>query len=219
MYTFYWTLKQLLRHWIEVTGSRKRQQVKSFGKGAKNCRNRESVWVPSHCGLFGNEVADEAAKAGSSMEQTGGVTLNTAKRVIQRWAAQRVEEGKRDDWHKRTFGNSCMPAVKEPVVRTTMHQLRTGHCRLLGAYAHRIGIRSDDRCRVKNCRDECCPLATCERCGEEPDTSEHFLLRCPAFTSRRRDWDIKGAKDLSRGRYVEEMARWLTGRLGRPPDY
>ena len=44
------------------------------------------VWVPSHCGLDGNELADQAANAATNLDQsTTQLSLSTAKAVIKQW--------------------------------------------------------------------------------------------------------------------------------------
>ena len=40
-------------------------------------------WIPGHCNIFGNEVADELAKKGSELEQIHqDLNLNETKTII-----------------------------------------------------------------------------------------------------------------------------------------
>ena len=146
--------------------------------------------------------------------------LSNAKAAIRSCVNRSVTDASRDDWHKRAFGNSRSITVKDGDLRATIHQLRVGHCPLLQAYAHRIGIRLVPQCQETGCRDAECVGARCNRCFEEADSAEHFLVRCPKFTSLRRAHGIRAAKELGKNPVcIETMARWLEGRPGRPPDY
>jgi len=50
--------------------------------------------------------------------------------------------------------------------RTTLAQIRTGHCVLLKAYRKRIGLEDDE---------------ICETCSIEEEDREHLLGKCPAW--------------------------------------
>jgi len=55
--------------------------------------------------------------------------------------------------------------------RTTLSQIRTGHCALLKAYRKRIGLEDD---------------GTCETRKIEEEDREHLLGKCPAWSQERR---------------------------------
>ena len=68
------------------------------------------MWVPSHCGLVGNEVADGLADAGADMEQEAtGWLFDVAKAALRR-----VHGGRRfrnDRWEK------CMTRAGRSIMR------------------------------------------------------------------------------------------------------
>ena len=149
-------------------------------------------WVPSHCGIEGNEVADGLAKHGTTMTQEDcEVTLETSMTFLKRKVETQFLEDKRktdsrretdvhwrivgDKWPKRLHLESVQ---EEGVVR----QLRTGHCSLLRQYAHRIGIRRVAGCN--GCERPECEGARCRRCGQYPETANHFIFDCEWWMNR-----------------------------------
>jgi ribonuclease HI len=142
-------------------------------------------WVPGHCGLEGNELADGeanvAAGRGATVDPPTGVTTATsAEKEGVSWSAAksqlRAECLKGAPSHDRVravFGTGDRkPAPFSGTRReqVLLAQLRAGHCSKLAAY-----------CRIVN------PAAdpTCPRCGEEPEDLEHWLQRCPATQQKR----------------------------------
>ena len=141
--------------------------------GKQLCANGKTLvfaWVPGHCGLLGNELADAAAKRAALTEQVDCACLYKSvkclwkrrERVIE-WQHQRCREvygdgmksDEESDWSR------------EDVV--SMARLRSGHSLELRGYRCRIGLESDDACR---------------RCGLEPESVEH-VVRCDAGWSMR----------------------------------
>ena len=94
------------------------------------------------------------------------------------------------DRAKATFEDRRKPKVKferkwPRSVRSLYARLRTGHAMELRAYQHRLDEDVD-------------PI--CEICGEEEETIEHILCRCPADAQFRRanyDGEVKIANMTS----------------------
>ncbi|KAF0306566.1 putative RNA-directed DNA polymerase from transposon BS [Amphibalanus amphitrite] len=63
------------------------------------------------------------------------------------------------------------------------HQLRAGHWSGSAQYLHRIGRHPSPECA--QCSDRGCRAGWCRACGEEADTPDHVLLRCPALMNAR----------------------------------
>ena len=77
---------------------------------------------------------------------------------------------------KKTYGERRGPKTKIEKTwprkkRTLYARLRTNHAKELKHYQHRIGNEED---------------AICAKCGEEDETIEHVLCKCPALELQRR---------------------------------
>ena len=125
-------------------------------------------WVPSHCGITGNEKADDAlSKAGSKMEQFNHpVTYREAKTIIHNYFRSR--------WKRRQGAENGADAIHQLQrhQQTTLFRLRTGHCRLF-SHLNRLKISHTDQCP----------------CNTGPQTPEHVLLHCPTHeTLRQQTW-------------------------------
>ena len=115
-------------------------------------------WIPAHCGVPGNEHADRLAKEGAGGEQPDNSTSYRETRSIIR--ALTAPTAARDDYHLMTREQ-----------QSVLVRLRTGHNRL-NNHMHR---------KLKLVPSPTCP------CGQEDQTTEHVLQRCPLHRSARED--------------------------------
>ena len=143
-------------------------------------------WVPAHCGLPGNERADELAKEASSLPQDRvPVDVRSLTKAVGRAASKAWREQWPDSLFRRIMGGRSPEPVltQEREDAVNVHQLRAGHWGLANSYLHRIGRLPTPDCQ--QCGDLACPAALCRVCREEPDTPEHVMLRCPCLAGTR----------------------------------
>ena len=133
-------------------------------------------WVPGHCGLAGNELADQAANHARSADgPRTGISYGAAKSYWRRMIRDPPPS------HHRTrmvYGdgpprpcnnpNAGPPLTKREAV--ILARLRSGHSFILAAYRHQIGKS---------------PSPTCPKCEEEEESLEHWFQRCPATLHKR----------------------------------
>ena len=154
---------------------------------AELCKKKEFriLWVPEHCNLRGNEIADLEAKLGSEVAQPS-VHLDSSTRA----ALIRREERQSSLTHSRLTA-LCATRLREDEEallqksdRTDLIRFRCGHYPHLRRWQHMTGMSETDSCRL---------------CAEAEESSEHLWLRCPAFIAER--------QRLGLGRTFDELVR------------
>ena len=114
-------------------------------------------WIPSHCGIAGNERADQLAKEGSNMQQPDvPISYHQKKSMIK--AQRKPNLPSRDDYH--------LLNRQEQVI---IFRLRTGHNRLNSHMYTKFKIGTTAKCT----------------CGQANQTSEHILQECANYHTLR----------------------------------
>ena len=140
-------------------------------------------WIPGHSNIPGNDLADQYAKevAQNGVASIAPVTYNTAKAIIKR---EIKDQPPKHPVVSKTYEHLSSKEdgkVKSRKDAALLAQLRSGHCKELKAYQHRLDETKDE---------------TCPRCQLEAETVQHWLS-CPANIRKRQD--IFGDDDVPLG--------------------
>ena len=140
-------------------------------KNIDECEGKLTIlWIPSHVGTPGNEMADHLASQGSQLEQAVPIPFGILKAKVKskKWKISHSRA-------KQMYGDRRGPKTKVEKKwsrrqRTLFARLRTNHAKELKHYQHRIGNVED---------------AICDICGEGEETITHVLCSCPALEAKR----------------------------------
>ena len=124
-------------------------------------------WIPSHCGVGGNEEADRLSKMGSKLKQSAHpMSYSEAKTILR--------NNFRTEWRQRLDIGTEEDSIHQldRAAQVTIFRLRNGHYRLL-SHLHRLKKSHSDECP----------------CDTGPQTPKHILQSCPTFDAlRRQTW-------------------------------
>ena len=163
------------------------------------------TWVPSHCGLPGNEMADAVAGQASTLDQAEvPLSFEVTKAAI--WRRKRVDV-LRHERSRRVYGDGGVNlGVEDNWTRAegvSFRRFRSGHSLELASYRKRLGLQD-------------CGL--CRRCGLEDEDVEHVVVRCLAGEQRRRALGIEGLRDLCvKSDACKEYWGWFRGARDSEP--
>ena len=161
-------------------------------------------WIPSHCGIHGNEVADLLAKKGASKEQVE-LHIPYIKEEWKNHMSLIYKEIWQAQWESSSKGRhlfSIQPNVAETVSyqglirfeETMIHRLRLGKCKL-NYYLYKYNQHEN---------------GLCSHC-QVSETIEHFLLQCKKYERERRTMQ----RNLKLNKPISDLATLL----GRNADY
>lgn len=134
-------------------------------------------WLPGHCGVWGNQRADEAARRGLDMRNGRRIffTRNDASSMTKALALTERNRLWSLPEHHQCFLRYIDPHLRMRLPERLPRRLETLYHRLrldaafTNSYLHRIGQTSNPYC---------------DNCGS-PETVEHLILECPAYTDAR----------------------------------
>ena len=139
-------------------------------------------WIPAHCGVQGNEIADQLAKEGATLEQPDvQVSYKEKVTIIKALTKPRIPP---DAYH-----------LLNRAEQVVMVRLRSGHNRL-NAHMHK---------RYKLVPSPKCP------CGVEDQTAEHVLQKCKRHDRERsKTWPQETTLHQKLYGDVDELRRTTT---------
>lgn len=171
---------------IRRPGNKSGQQIiHAILRAAENTKNHGTMirlqWIPGHCEIPGNEIADQLAKEAAIPSKTHPFSPLISRerahirQVIQdQWAEE--WKGSKTGSHLRRIDNTLPAKYTRGLYGSLprnraylLTQLRTGHC-WLSTYAKTFRFRDNDLCI----------------CGERESVS-HVLLDCPELRALRRE--------------------------------
>jgi ribonuclease HI len=119
-------------------------------------------WIPSHCGVQGNEEADKMAKVGAEENQTENMVTHTEMKTI-------IKSLYRTPQSEDAYHHLSRPE------QVTIFRLRTGHNRLNQHMYRRFHLTTSPACP----------------CGEAEQTTEHILQCCSTYQLLREEiWPL-----------------------------
>ena len=131
---------------------------------AKLCKKKEVriLWVPGHCNLRGNELADLEAKLGSEVAQPSvPMGSSTCAALIRREERQSLLTHPRLSALYTTRPREEQEALLQKTDRTDLIRFRCGHHLHPRRWQHMTGMSEMDSCRL---------------CAEEEESSAHLWL-------------------------------------------
>lgn len=152
-----------------------------------NC-NIKLVWVPSHVGIHGNDMADEGAKSALSHIKDN-ITVHLNKTETKNFLNSRMQICWQQSWDTAKTGRNMYNTV--PKVTTSVKTIKFLGNRLITAYTRlRLGTAGLNHTLYKMKVHE---NGLCDVC-KTPETVEHYLFHCSKFYLQRqkllRDIDI-----------------------------
>ncbi|CAG5134764.1 unnamed protein product [Candidula unifasciata] len=142
---------------LEALQSRKLPELQTLLTQLSVQRRVVMQWIPSHCGVPGNEKADQLAGEGAKKEQPDvPVTYHQKKRIIK--SIRKPPAPAQDDYF-----------IMDRPEQVIIFRLRTGHNRLRNHMYTKFKIGVSAMCT----------------CGNVPQTAEHVLQDCTDFDTLR----------------------------------
>jgi hypothetical protein len=140
-------------------------------------------WVPGHMGIYGNELADEAAKYGADWVEPTPNKIGLSISFLNRKLKEKVLSNWQNIWQKSSQNNqykqfNAQPKLKanqlkiDKLTWSTMMQLKLAH-----------GYFRSYLTRLPDYDNEICP----DCLTNQKQTPYHLLLQCPSQSENRKN--------------------------------
>ena len=136
------------------------------------------AWVPGHCGIEFNELADLAAKKGCTSNSNVGTCEELSYSSISKWIDLMMKNEWQDKWSRSESGlftKEIIPLVQNKIKIPGKRDVGIAYVRCL---LNNASV-ADNMFRMKLVDDPDC------ECGKSRQTVEHVLLHCDKFKSER----------------------------------
>ena len=169
---------RLQRPWSSITDGPSRDTTASLSALTQRGHEVHIVWVPSHCGLPGNEAADAAANEGRAAPQAGvPINASAAKSCLKKSCEEKA---------KLHYLNSSPPtSTHRQASNDGRPPPSTGWSRKDSVTFHRLRVNRYEKLEETKARWGKVDSPTCRRCGLAPDSTTHFITECPALNNER----------------------------------
>ena len=137
------------------------------------------AWVPGHCGIEFNEVANQAAKEGCSLSEN---EFETVEKLSYSTLSKWIDELLKQEWQERWLRCETGISTKE-IIPEVPANIKIPHNRNIGISLVRCLLDNaavaHNLFRMKLNDDPDCV------CGKSRQTVEHLLLYCDKFIAER----------------------------------
>ena len=137
------------------------------------------AWVPGHCGIEFNELADQAAKKGCSLsEETVGKIERLSYSTLSKWIDELLKQEWQEKWSRCETGISTKEIIPKVPANINIPHNRNIGISLVRCLLNNAAV-ANNLFRMKLNDDPDC------ECGRDRQTVEHILLHCDKFISER----------------------------------